>query len=153
MDNKLIQGVIVTSLNVISDERGSVLHMLRSDEDSFTKFGGCYFSEINPNVIKGWKMHKLQTQNLTVPIGRIKFVLFDNRKFSETLSMINVFEIGRPDNFFRLTIPPNIWYSLKCISESSSIIVNCADIPHESNECEVHNIENNFIPFSWSNNI
>ena len=40
-----IEGVVVQSLEQIVDDRGSILHMLRSDSELFTKFGEIYFSE------------------------------------------------------------------------------------------------------------
>ena len=66
----LIDGVILTELLQINDERGAVLHMLRNDAPEFTRFGECYFSEVLPSTIKAWKRHHNQTQNLAVPVGR-----------------------------------------------------------------------------------
>ena len=61
-----------------------MLHFLRNDDPDFTSFGECYMSEINSVAIKGWKKHLEQTQNIVVPIGKIKFVLFDSRNNSAT---------------------------------------------------------------------
>ena len=62
--NTKIDGVEITPLKIIKDARGAVLHMININSAGFEKFGECYFSEINPNVIKGWKKHFHQTQNL-----------------------------------------------------------------------------------------
>ena len=43
---KNIEGVQISPLKIISDERGSVMHMLRSDSQVFKKFGEIYFSTI-----------------------------------------------------------------------------------------------------------
>ena len=75
MRNNLIHDVEIIQLKEIFDDKGSVFHMLRSDERQFKSFGECYFSEVNVDCIKGWKKHTLQTQNISVPIGKIKFVL------------------------------------------------------------------------------
>ena len=77
-DDFLIDGVLLTKLKEIPDPKGSVLHMLRNDDDLFTSFGECYFSEVNINAAKGWKKHLSQSQNISVPLGRIKFVLYDD---------------------------------------------------------------------------
>ena len=53
-ENK-IAGVFIQNLKIIPDERGSVLHMLRSDSSLYKNFGEIYFSEINPKTIKAWK--------------------------------------------------------------------------------------------------
>ena len=39
----MIDGVIITPLKRIGDERGMVLHMLRRDWDIFEDFGEVYF--------------------------------------------------------------------------------------------------------------
>ena len=68
-----IDGVLLTELRQIIDERGAVLHHFRCDVPEFTKFGESYFSEMVPGAVKAWKRHRQQTQNLTVPIGRVRF--------------------------------------------------------------------------------
>ncbi len=49
-----IDGVLVTALRQITDERGAVLHHLRRDAPEFTIFGECYFSETIPGAVKAW---------------------------------------------------------------------------------------------------
>ena len=39
----MIDGVIITPLKKIDDDRGSVLHMMRNDSKSFKSFGEIYF--------------------------------------------------------------------------------------------------------------
>ena len=41
----MIEGVIITPLKQIPDERGKIMHMLRCDADFFQGFGGKIFSE------------------------------------------------------------------------------------------------------------
>ena len=36
--------------------------------------------------------------------------------------------------YFRLTIPPGIWFGFKGISEGLNLICNVADIPHDPDE-------------------
>ena len=57
----MIEGIIITPLKKIIDERGTIMHMLRSDSDVFTSFGEIYFSTINPKFIKAWHKHKEAT--------------------------------------------------------------------------------------------
>ena len=54
----MIQDVIISPLKIISDDRGKVMHMLRSDSKVFQKFGEIYFSTIYRDKIKGWHLHK-----------------------------------------------------------------------------------------------
>jgi len=153
MDNSIISGVFFTSLKEINDSRGSVLHMMRNDSPEFRQFGECYFSEVLPGAIKAWKIHSLQTQNLAVPIGRLQIVLFDMRKSSITYENIEILEIGRPDKYFRLLIPPGICYGFKCISAEKALIVNCADIPHTPSESSIYSLNSSEIPYNWDENI
>jgi len=145
----LIKGVEIYSLNQISDDRGSVLHMLRSDAVDFTSFGECYFSEVSPGSVKAWKRHHKQTQNIAVPIGRIRIVIYDNRINFSTFGKIQEIEIGRPDSYVRVRIPPGLWYGFTCISEIPALLANCSDIPHDPNESEHCSIENLEIPYAW----
>ena len=99
-----IEGVRIKNLTKISDERGSVMHMLRNDDENFEKFGEIYFSTAYPNVIKGWHEHSKQVQNYAVINGMIKLVLFDNRKASPTYK--NLTEIFMGDlNYVLVRIP------------------------------------------------
>src|SRR4051812_905854 len=112
-----IEGVMLTELRQISDERGAVLHMLRSDASEYTSFGECYFSEVLPGAIKAWKRHRSQTQNIAVPVGRICIVIYDSREESATHGRIQIKELGRPDAYFRLRIPPGLWYGFACMGD------------------------------------
>ena len=71
----MIEGIQITPLKEIKDERGSVMHMIRSDSKVFKKFGEVYFSTVFPNKIKAWHMHKEMTLNYVCVEGKIKFVL------------------------------------------------------------------------------
>ena len=86
--NNTIDGVVITRLNQIFDERGKVMHMLSTKSPVFEKFGEIYFSSTHPGVIKAWHMHKEMTLNYAVIHGEIKFVLYDARKNSPTLGQI-----------------------------------------------------------------
>lgn len=149
MVNKQIDGVVLTTLKEIKDERGSVLHMLRSDSPDFIQFGECYFSEILPGAVKAWKKHTKQIQNIAVPVGRIKLVIYDNRYKSSTINNLLVLELGRPDTYFRVQIPPGVWYGFTCISASAALIVNCANIPHNPKESEILSYFDSLVPYSW----
>lgn len=144
-----IQGVSLSELKQISDARGSVLHMLRCDDPAFTSFGECYFSEVLPSAIKAWKYHSEQTQNLAVPVGRLRFVIFDDRESSASRGNLQIMELGRPDAYFRLTIPPGLWYGFACVGGVAALLVNCADLPHHPSESQVRAIDDPLIPYRW----
>ena len=144
-----IDGVTLTPLRQIEDARGAVLHMLRSDAEDFTGFGECYFSETRPGVVKAWKLHHRQTQNIAVPVGRIRLVIFDDRADSSTRGRLAELELGRPDCYVRVRIPPGLWYGFTSLGTIPALLANCADLPHDPSECEVLDPSNANIPYAW----
>jgi dTDP-4-dehydrorhamnose 3,5-epimerase len=148
-DLQKIEGVIIQSLKQISNPRGSVLHMMRKDSELFKQFGEVYFSEIYPESIKAWKRHKEQTQNLTVPMQRIRLVIYDPRTHSSTYGKISEHELGRPDNYNLIQIPPMLWYGFQALDEQTALIANCADQPHLRGETETLPDDTNLIPYQW----
>ena len=53
-----IHDVKITALKIILDDRGRIMHMLRSDDKIFSNFGEIYFSTIFHNKVKAWHLHK-----------------------------------------------------------------------------------------------
>lgn len=149
-DGGMIEGLTLTGLRQIGDERGAVLHMLRCDDPEFTRFGECYFSEVLPGAVKAWKRHRSQTQNLAVPVGRILMVIFDDRESSLTGGRVQVLELGRPDAYARLQIPPGLWYGFGCISDTPALLANCTDLPHDPGESERRPADDPLIPYRWT---
>ena len=146
----MIEGLAVTQLRQLDDHRGSVLHMLRSDAPDVTRFGECYFSEILPGVVKAWRCHTAQTQNLAVPVGRVRIGVYDDRRASLTRGQVETLELGRPDAYVRLRIPPGLWYGFQCVGDAPALIVNCADLPHDPAESEVRSINDPEMPRAWA---
>lgn len=144
-----IDGVTTHILRELADDRGSVLHMLSIHAPDFKRFGECYFSEVMPGAIKAWKMHREQTQNLAVPVGRVRLVIFDDRNGSKTKGNLNILELGRPDAYLRVQIPPGLWYGFACVGETPALLANCADMPHDPYESERKSVTDSSIPYDW----
>jgi dTDP-4-dehydrorhamnose 3,5-epimerase len=144
----MIDGVRVTPLDQILDERGKVMHMLRSDSDLFGGFGEIYFSCVYPGAIKGWHLHKKMILNYAVPHGNIKFVLYDDRVGSPTRGEIQEIFMG-PDHYCLVTVPPMIWNGFKGIGTEMAIVANCASIPHDPEEMERRGPSDPSIPYDW----
>lgn len=144
----MIEGVIVTPLHQIIDERGKVMHMLREDSPTFSRFGEIYFSFTNPGAIKAWHMHKQMTLNYACLEGQIKFVLFDDRPASKTCGCIQELFLT-PENYCLVTVPPLIWNGFKGIGLKASIVANCATLPHDPNEIVRKPPFDGGIPYDW----
>ena len=144
-----IDGVTTVKLRQLVDEHGAVLHMLRNDAPDFMKFGECYFSEVLPGAIKAWKLHREQTQNLAVPVGRVRLVIYDDRVGSSTRRNLQIHELGRPDAYLRVKIPPGLWYGFACIGHTPALLANCADLPHDPTESARKPAFDSSIPYDW----
>ena len=145
----MIEGVKITKIERIPDERGEILHMLRSDDTVFRKFGEIYFSRVYPGVVKGWHIHKKMTLNYAIPEGMIKLVLYDDRHESKTKGEIMELFIGE-SNYELVTIPPNVWNGFKCIGTKPALVANCSSEPYDPNEIERMDPVKSRIPYDWS---
>jgi dTDP-4-dehydrorhamnose 3,5-epimerase len=143
---KLLDGVNITPLKIIENVKGNILRGLRSDENSYNGFGEAYFSKIKHNTIKGWKLHKEMTMNLIVPIGKVKFVFFDEREKSKTNGKFFEYILSK-EKYSRLTISPNIWFGFMGLDEGESLVLNLSNIIHNDNEIETKMIEE--INYDW----
>src|ERR671931_1250209 len=103
----MIEGVQVVPLRRIPDERGTVMHMLRSTDPHFVAFGEIYFSTVYRGVVKGWHRHREMTLNYACVFGRIKLVLYDERDGSATRETLLEVFLG-PDNHSLVVIPPDV---------------------------------------------
>ena len=87
---------------------------------------GLYFSIIKPGAIKAWKRHREMTLNLIVPLGAIRFVIYDDRKSSASNGVFQEVILSRK-NYCRLTIPPMLWTGFQCVDENKSFLLNIED--------------------------
>ncbi len=139
-----IEGVQCIDLKIIPHKDGAVLHMLRVDVPFFSQFGEIYFSELEPQSIKAWKMHTKQSQHLVVPHGE----LYDARQNSRTSAIVQEVILGRK-HYKLLCIPPNVWYGFINQSDNLAIICNCTDLVHDPTESLQKNMDDPTIPYKW----
>ena len=144
----MIEGVKITPLKQIPDERGKIMHMMRVDSDVYKSFGEIYFSCVYPGAIKGWHIHKEMILNYAVPHGHIKFVLYDDRPKSPTNGEVMEIFLG-PDNYQLVTVPPMVWNGFKGIGDSMAIVANCSSIVHHADEIMRMDPFDPKIPYSW----
>ena len=145
----MIDGVIITPLKQIFDERGKVMHMLRNDSPVFSNFGEIYFSCTYPEAIKAWHMHTTMILNYAVINGAIKCVLFDDRPGSKTRGNVEEYFLS-PENYCLITVPPMIWNGWKGLGSDTSIVANCATIAHDPKEIQRRPVNDSKIPYDWN---
>jgi len=144
----MIDGVKVIPLKKICDERGMILHMLKSTDEHFEKFGEIYFSTAYPGVVKGWHEHTRQVQFYAVIDGIIKLVLYDNRPKSKTYKDLMEIFIGI-DNYQLVRIPTGVINGYKNIGAKTAVLANCATLPHEPDEMLRYEPHGDKVPYKW----
>ena len=140
----MIKDLIVTQLDIIKVYGGDVMHAMKQSDEGFCGFGEVYFSKIGCNSIKAWKRHRQMTLNLIVPLGKVRFVVFDDRD-SSTAKFHEI--VISKDNYCRLTIPPMVWVGFQGLSNGESILLNVANMEHDASECDRVSLEK--IEFNW----
>ncbi len=125
----LLNKIKITKLSIFPLDKGNVLHAIKKDDEGFNGLGEVYFSFINSNSIKAWKLHQRMTLNLVVPLGRVRFVFLD----PQIPDVFRIEDIGE-ENYVRLTVPPGIWFGFKGLSDEPSLVANIADLKHDPNE-------------------
>ena len=144
----MIDGVVITPLRQIPNERGKIMHMLRSDDPQFERFGEIYFSMIYPGAIKAWHLHTKMTLNYAVVAGMVKLVLYDPRPSSPTKGEVQEIFLGE-QNYARVKIPPGIYNGFKGVGTSPALVANCSTIPHDPAEIQRLDPFSKDIPYNW----
>ena len=144
----MIDGITFTALDKIEADAGSVLHFIKNDDPGYIGFGEVYFSTVKKGAIKAWKMHKLMTLNLVVPVGEVFFVFVDQRIKSKTNG--EIYRVRLSSNpYRRMTVPPGIWFGFMGLSSELNLLSNQADIVHDPKEVERKDL--NAFQIDWSN--
>ena len=139
-----MEGGYVTPLKRIEVKDGDVLHAMKRIDPGFNGFGEAYFSIIKSGLIKAWKRHRQMTLNFVVPVGAVRFVMFDDRK--KSVGCFHEISIS-PDNYCRLTVPPMVWVGFQGLGKGMNLLLNIADIVHDPMESDRKNIDE--IEFNW----
>lgn len=135
-----IQGVLVSPLTRVPDERGTVRHMfVPSDGDVV---GEVYASDIYEGAVKGWHRHSNATLRYVCVSGRVKCALYSE----ETGSLMEVF-LG-PDSYSLLTVPPGVWNGFKGMTDAT--VVNVCSLRHTDMVSERRDPFYSSINYDWS---
>lgn len=135
MEQITVDGVLLTPLKQIFHPKGDVWHAMKCSDPGFSGFGEAYFSTIHCGDIKPWKKHLRMTLNFIVPVGKIRFVIFDDRPESRTQG--HFFDVTlSPENYQRITIPAGLWVAFSGIDDGLNLLLNIANLEHDPTEVE-----------------
>lgn len=133
--SKDLDQIKFTKLQIINVEGGNVFKIMKKSNHKEFSFKEAYFSSIDFNFVKGWKMQSKMQSNICVPIGKVKFT-FVSKDYKEHKTLI----IGE-DNYGLISIPPKIWYSFKGLSKKTSLILNISDYEHDEKDIKKINLD------------
>lgn len=146
----MIEGVKVKNLKVISDERGRLMEILRSDDEIFSRFGQVYMTTAKPGAVKAWHYHKKQTDNFVCVYGKIRLALYDARINSNTYREVDEFILSL-DEPKVVQIPPEVYHGFKCVGDQEAIVINTPTRAYNRESPDEYRIDayENDIPYDW----
>jgi dTDP-4-dehydrorhamnose 3,5-epimerase len=142
----MIKGVTLTKLKKIFHPQGNIFHAMKKSDDGFSGFGEAYFSTIKSGEIKPWKKHTKMTLNLVVPMGKIRFVIYDDNVGSESIGEFQEVVLSK-ENYCRLTVAPGLWMAFEGVEDETNLLLNIANIQHDPKEAIRKNIDE--IQYNW----
>ncbi len=144
----LVSGVVIESRGRIPDERGTIMHGVRS-EQLRSPFGEVYFKKLYFGVVNGWHVHEQLTLNYLCVDGMMKLVLHDLRIDSSSYGVTQEIFFG-DDNYCMVHIPPGIANGVKGLTDPFSLMCNIASHAHDPSlkyrRIDPHSGE---IPYDW----
>ena len=91
--------------------------------------------------MKGWKRHNRNTLNIVVPVGAVKFVVYDDRDNSITKGQFEEIILSPSDNYQRLTVAPGLWMAFVGVGYSISMLMDIIPEPHDDYEASRRSLE------------
>lgn len=147
----MIDGVVITRLTVIPDDRGRLMEIMRCDDEGFERFGQVYITTTYPGVVKAWHMHRLQTDHMAAVQGMFRLALYDAREGSATHGVLQEVYMGI-HNEVMVRIPPGVYHGWMCISEEEGMVVNVPDLPYDRADPDEYRLPPDApaIPYDWA---
>jgi dTDP-4-dehydrorhamnose 3,5-epimerase len=146
-----IDEVRLVRLSVHADDRGTLIPAMDVRHPFWVEpVVYAYAITVAPGRIKGWGMHRLQTDRYFVASGSLRVVLFDGREGSPSC--------GRFAQFFftdatpgLLRIPPGVWHADQNWGTSDTLIVNYPTRPYDPVAPDKYRVDphSGIIPFDW----
>ena len=147
-----VEGVELVRLDPIVDGRGALTPLLALSDPFWREpVVYAYSVMLRPGVIKGWGMHRLQTDRYFVPAGRLRVVLYDGRVNSPTFE--NLQEIWFSDEGSGLVrIPPGVWHADQNWGDRNAWLINFPTLPYDPADPDKYRVDphDGEIPFDWT---
>jgi dTDP-4-dehydrorhamnose 3,5-epimerase len=147
-----IEGVELFRVTPYVDHRGSLTEVVNFDHPFWREevvYAYCF--TIAPGRIKGWGMHKLQSDRYFLVRGSVRTVLYDGREGSSTLERYEVHNLTAANSGL-LLIPPGVWHASQNWGEDEAAVMNFPTRPFDRETPDKYRIDphSGEIPFDWS---
>jgi dTDP-4-dehydrorhamnose 3,5-epimerase len=145
-----IEGVELMRLPPQADDRGSLIEVFNPDTE-FWREPVIYSYCLTIRPIKGWGMHRVQTDRYAVLAGRVRVVLYDGRTDSPSYERFAKFHFTEA-NPGLLRIPTGVWHADQNWGDTDALIVNFPTHPYDRESPDKYRIDphSGDIQFDWS---
>jgi len=147
-----LEGVVVSAGVVHADHRGTLMETINFDSpfwDEPVVYG--YTFTVAPGRIKGWGMHRQQTDRYAALAGPLRIVLYDGRVDSSTFECFAEFSFSDQAPGF-LRIPPGVWHADQNVGDVPCRVVNFPTRPYDRDDPDKYRIDpaSGEIPFDFT---
>ena len=123
MQGPTIEGVRFKKLTPIVDGRGDLVELWSQPWEGFEQPAHVYQSATDYGVVKGWHLHAVHSDQMTVTRGKVQITVVDIREGSPTLGHVNVFILSTASPGL-LRIEPGLLHGWKALSRPEIRVVN-----------------------------
>jgi dTDP-4-dehydrorhamnose 3,5-epimerase len=148
----LIDGFEIRRARTHADERGTLCEIF----DLRWGFADdpivyAYLVTLGARQIRGWVLHRVQTDRLFIYAGTLKIVLYDARTDSSTYGRLNVFYFGAHDRAL-VTVPAGVYHAVQNVGDDEGAFVNLPTEPYNHDDPDKYRlpVDNDVIPYRLS---
>lgn len=115
-----IEGCIIETIKVFKDHEGQFSELMKRTTPCLNVgfVAQINYSVLPPRVLKGWHVHKKQTDVWFIPPGNVCNIgLWDIRKGSKTEGAKYILKVNNTvENFFKITIPEGVAHGIQSLT-------------------------------------
>ena len=147
-----VDGVVFVPLRPHVDHRGSLTEVVSFAHPFWSEpIVHAYCFTILPGRIKGWGMHKLQSDRYYLASGSVRVVLYDGRTLSPTYGRYAEYHLSKATPGL-LLIPPGVWHADQNWGGAEAHMMNFPTRAFDHRAPDKYRIDphSGEIPFDWS---
>jgi dTDP-4-dehydrorhamnose 3,5-epimerase len=145
-----LEGVRIVLLKRVTNERGYLTEVQRSEDAIHPGFGQAYVTATRPGIIKAWYRHRTQVDQIVLVKGAIKLVLFDEREGSSSYKQSR--ELLMDERVSMLVqIPPGVWHGFQAFGPEDAILLHLNSVPFNFDQPDEERVppDDSRIPYRW----